>query len=173
MSRFGDWKKLEKIMRGFDRNLQKNCTVALARAGASLEGAIKERILDGKDMDPNHPFTVAMKGSSKPLIADGDLLASVNWSFIGPTAVFVGPNRKSESGVDLAALHEREEGTRIKVTPKMRGYLAAHGFHLKKETTELFIPGRPYVQPAYRDFRGKGVAKKLFSDAVTKTLKGD
>jgi len=76
VAKFGDWKRMEKIMQGFDRNLQKNCTVAIAKAGASLEGAIKERILDGKDMVPNHPFTVAMKGSSKPLVADGDLLTA-------------------------------------------------------------------------------------------------
>ena len=101
------------------------------------------------------------------------LLTSVNWAFVGPTAVFVGANRTSESGADLAALHEREDGTRIKVTPRMRGYLAAHGFYLKKETTELFIPGRPYIHPAYRDFKQQGVAKKLFSEAVKKTLQGE
>ena len=73
----------------------------------------------------------------------------------------------------MAELHEREEGVRIKVTPKMRAYLHARGFHLKPETTELFIPGRPYIKPAFRDFKAKGHIKGLFGKAVEKTLEGD
>jgi len=173
MTRYGKWRKLRQIMERYDRNLQKNATVALYRAGLELEGLIKNRILDGKDMAPLHPFTIAMKGSSKPLIDEGDLLGSVGFRFIELDTVFVGVHRKAADGTDIAAIHEREEGTKIKVTPAMRAFLHAHGLHLKPTTTEIFIPGRPFVKPAYEDFKEKGIPRKLFVKAVEKTLKGE
>ncbi len=86
--------------------------------------------------------------------------------------MFVGVNRKAADGTDVAALHEREEGTRVKVTPRMRAYLHARGLHLRRTTTHLFIPGRPYVKPAFREFRAKGHMSGLFAEAVGKTLRG-
>lgn len=172
MPKFGDWKRLERIMSGFDERLKKNCTVALTRAGIEMEGLIKERILSGKGMARMHPFTIAMKGSSKPLIDDGDLLNSVSHRFVAEDTVFVGVHRKAADGTDIAALHERETGTHIPVTPKMRAFLHAKGLHLKASTQALFIPGRPFVKPAYRDFVDKGIAKKHFEQAVTATLQG-
>ncbi len=173
MPKFGQWGKLRDVMKGFDRHLQKNCSVALMRAGVLLEGMIKDRIISGRDMAKLHGFTVEQKGSSKPLIDDGDLLGSVGHRFVEKNAVFVGAHRKAADGTDVAELHEREKGTRIKVTPKMRAYLHARGLHLKPETKVLFIPGRPYIKPAFRDFKAKGRMKGLFGKAITKTLKGD
>ncbi len=86
--------------------------------------------------------------------------------------MFVGAHRKAADGTDIAELHEREEGVRIKVTPKMRAYLHARGLHLKRSTTEIFIPGRPYIKPSFRDFKAKGHMKGLFGKAVERTLKG-
>jgi len=169
----GDWKKLRDVMRGFDKRLRRNCSVALLRAGVLLEGMIKDRIISGRDMAKLHGFTIDQKGSSKPLIDDGDLLASVGHRFVAKDAVFVGAHRKAEDGTDIAELHEREEGVRIKVTPKMRAYLHARGLHLKPETTELFIPGRPFIKPAFRDFKAKGLMRGLFGKAIEKTLMGD
>lgn len=171
MSRTGDWKKLKNVMRKYDRRVMKNCTVALMRAGLKLEAIIKGRIIDGKGMSALHGFTIEQKGSSKPLIDEGDLLGSVGLRVLARDAVFVGVHRKSGDGTDIAAIHEREEGTRIKVTPRMRAYLHARGLHLKAETTELFIPGRPFIKPSYRDFKERGIARELFTDAVEKTLK--
>ena len=173
MTKYGKWLKLKRIMERYDRNLRRNATVALYRAGLELEGIIKSRIIDGRDMSPLHPFTIAMKGSSKPLIDEGDLLGSVGFRFVELDTVFVGVHRKAADGTDIAAIHEREEGTRIRVTPKMRAFLHAHGLHLKPSTTELFIPRRPFVKPAYEDFKAKGISKKLFVKAVEKTLKGE
>ena len=173
MAKFGNWNKIRGVMAGFDRRIAKNCSVALARAGVKLEGMIKGRILSGRGMSKLHGFTVDQKGSSKPLIDDGDLLGSVGYRFIKRDVVFVGVHRKSVDGTDIAALHEREEGARIRVTPKMRAYLRARGFHLKKTTTHLFIPGRPYIKPAFRDFKSKGYMRGLFGKAVEDALKGD
>ena len=173
MPRFGQWNRLRDVMRGFDKRLKASCRLALVRAGVVLEGMIKDRIISGKGMAKLHGFTVDQKGSSKPLIDDGDLLGSVGYRFVEKDAVFVGAHRKAADGTDVAALHEREEGTRVAVTPKMRAYLHARGFHLKPTTTHLFIPGRPYIKPAFADFKAKGHMKGLFGKAVTETLKGD
>ena len=69
-------------------------------------------------------------------------------------------------------LRSREDGTRVPVTPRMRAFLHARGFHLKPETTELFIPGRPFLAPAVRDFRDRKVAERLVADLVDATLTG-
>ena len=171
-SRFGEWRKLQDIMEGFDNRLHRNAEKALRKAGEELASDICERILDGKDMAPLHGFTIEQKGSSKPLIDDGDLLASLGVWSIEDLAVIVGVHRKAEDGTDIAALHEREEGTRVPVTPKMRAYLHARGFHLKPETTELFIPGRPFMKPAYQDFRDRRAAEDIVVEFVEETLEG-
>jgi len=172
MPRFGQWNRLRDVMRGFDKRLRANCRLALMRAGIVLEGMIKDRIISGKGMPKLHGFTVDQKGSSKPLIDDGDLLGSVGYRFVEKDAVFVGAHRKAADGTDVAALHEREEGTRVAVTPKMRAYLHARGFHLRPTTTHLFIPGRPYIKPAFRDFKAKGHMKGLFGKAIQDTTRG-
>jgi len=180
--KYGEWKKLQDIMEGFDKRLHSNAGKALLRTGEELASDIRERILDGKDMAPLHGFTIEQKGSSKPLIDDGDLLGSVGVRFIPACragrgagredlAVIVGVHRKAEDGTDLAALHEREEGARVPVTPKMRAYLHARGFHLKPETTELFIPGRPFMKPAYEDFRDRRAAEDIVVQFVEETLR--
>lgn len=172
MPKFGDWKKCRDIMKKYDTRIRKNGTLALHKAGLKLESIIKNRILDGKGMKPLHGFTVASKGSSKPLVDGGDLLGSVGHRFVTGDAIVVGVHRKAADGTNVAAIHEREHGTRIRVTPKMRAYLHGQGFHLKPETKELFIPGRPFMAPSFRDFREKGISKELFIEAVEKTLQG-
>jgi hypothetical protein len=168
----GDWEKLKQVMGDFDARLHRNAQKALRRAGEELASDIRTRILDGKDMKPLHGFTIEQKGSSKPLIDDGDLLGSVGMRFIEELAVFIGVHRRAEDGTDIAAVHEREDGTRVPVTPKMRAFLHSRGFHLRPETTELFIPGRPFVKPAYRDFRERKSAERFAVELVEETLRG-
>ena len=47
----------------------------------------------------------------------------------------------------LASIHEY--GCKIKVTPKMRKYLAATGLHLKPTTTHITIPERAFLRNGY------------------------
>lgn len=54
---------------------------------------------------------------------------------------------------ELGAVHEF--GARIKVTPKMRGFLGYLGIHLKKETTEIVIPIRSFLRAALLTKEGK------------------
>lgn len=48
---------------------------------------------------------------------------------------------------DLAIIHEF--GTKIEVTAKMRGYLGSQGMHLKKSTTHITIPPRPFMRDSF------------------------
>lgn len=56
----------------------------------------------------------------------------------------------------LAGIHEY--GCDIPVTPKMRGWLGAHGMHLSPKTTHIHIPERSFLRAGY-DKEGKAVAK--------------
>lgn len=127
---------------------------------------LRHKLLRGKT-------PILLDEAIEPLVADGDLLNSVGSRFVRTDAVFVRVHRREEDGTDVAAIQQREEGTLSRVTPKMRAYLHARGFHLKPSTTELFIPGRPFIKPSYRDFRRKGIAKKLFGKATKRTLEGE
>lgn len=43
----------------------------------------------------------------------------------------------------------QEYGVKIQVTPKMRGFLASRGLHLKKTTTHITIPERSYIRAGW------------------------
>jgi len=57
------------------------------------------------------------------------------------------------------------EGMRIRVTPKMRGWLASHGLWLKRETKVITIPPRPFIDPVMQDAEEKVVA--ILESALT------
>lgn len=67
--------------------------------------------------------------------------------------------------LDMAGLGAVQEfGARIKVTDKMRGYLAyAFGVHLKKTTTEIVIPARSWLQKPLE--RSADLRKKVRKNA--------
>lgn len=68
----------------------------------------------------------------------------------------VGYVKNSELSM-IAAVHEY--GARIKVTDKMRGYLASQGLHLKAETSHIVIPERSFMRTG-ADLYEKDVQKK-------------
>lgn len=47
--------------------------------------------------------------------------------------------------------HVQEFGAKIKVTPKMRGYLGALGLHLKKDTAVVNVPERSTLRKAFNN----------------------
>lgn len=61
-----------------------------------------------------------------------------------------------------------EFGLKIKVTPKMRSYLAATGLPLKKETKDINIPERSFIRGAFNKYRSKinTLARKGVEDIV-------
>ena len=73
----------------------------------------------------------------------------------------------------LASIHEY--GCTIKVTDKMRDYLAATGLHLKKSTTHIKIPERAFLRNGYDDGKDEVLDKtqKLIGDVIGGTLSAD
>jgi hypothetical protein len=124
--------------------------------GAAIEAAeiIKEEIVRAyRDGVPGHqalhPFTVAMKGDAKPLFESGALADSVQVFVIRSNKrgveISIGPPDGTKESMKAAIA---EHGMVIRVTPKMRRFLAAHGLKLKSTTTTLFVPPRPVMKYA-------------------------
>lgn len=149
----GDWKKLNNILN--PQRMKSKLHAAAARVGNYGASEVKKGIVSGApggdNFKPNHPYTIAQKGSSKPLINKGDLVGSVNYKVLDNDRVFIGVNRQTKNGKDvanIAAVHEF--GCVIKVTPKMRAYLHHNGLHLKKSTEYIHIPPRPFLSPIFK-----------------------
>lgn len=65
-----------------------------------------------------------------------------------------------EDGSDMLMIaNVNEFGCNIKVTDKMRGYLAYKGLHLKASTKEIRIPERSFIRSGY-DFKKDKMIKK-------------
>ncbi|WP_341320829.1 hypothetical protein NSQ62_14420 [Solibacillus sp. FSL H8-0523] len=73
----------------------------------------------------------------------------------------------------IAAVHEY--GARIRVTDKMRGYLASQGMHLKAETSHIVIPERSFLrtgsEKAVADVQRK--ADELIGDVIAGNVSPD
>lgn len=73
----------------------------------------------------------------------------------------------------IAAVHEY--GARIRVTDKMRGYLASQGMHLKAETSHIVIPERSFLRTgadrAIADIQRK--ADQLMGEVITGNISPD
>jgi hypothetical protein len=93
---------------------------------------------------PLHPFTMSRKSGRKDrqLHDKGTMRAGVTAIQVKEREWQVGFSNDRLAG--LALIHEF--GARIKVTDKMRGFLATRGFHLKETTKHLVIPARPRWQ---------------------------
>jgi hypothetical protein len=69
---------IEKVVDG-----KLDLAIALGRMGAWLAGKVKRAITDGDGIPPeNRPSTVRKKGSSRPLVDTGRMLAAITWSVI-------------------------------------------------------------------------------------------
>lgn len=66
-------------------------------------------------------------------------------TIISKRVIKVGILGKAGSKILMIA-NVNEFGINIKVTPKMRGYLASQGLFLKKTTTEIKIPERSFIR---------------------------
>ena len=70
----------------------------------------------------------------------------------------------------LASIHEY--GCKIKVTPKMRKYLASTGLHLKATTTHITIPERAFLRNGFDDCKDDVIAKAeaVLGDVIGGTM---
>lgn len=175
----GDWAKTKAFLGRLDKEFQKAYKTGLSRVGQAAEKSLKKGMTEGtpggQKYTPNHPFTIDRKGSSKPLINQGDLRNSIKSKVVNGTTVFVGINRSAQGKdgkplVNIAAIHELGDGKGgdllIEVTPKMRAYLHSQGLHLKKDTKYVRIPRRPTFEPVFE--AEKDNWQELFVKTVAK-----
>lgn len=152
----------------FARRLKTNIRKATALNALAAAKKMRQVIQDG-GLKANAPLTVALKGSSKPLVAGGDLFQSITVQEINEDEQFVGVLR-TEGGFNLVEI--LHEGTTIPVTPAMRWmflllakasagemdpsklegraaelFQAFQGWKpLAAGTTNIAIPERPFVR---------------------------
>ena len=166
--KYGDWNRALEIMQGIEARYDRAVNRGLHRVGVHVRDKIKRGIRDqapgGVPFAPLHPLTIAAKGSSKALIDTGNMVGAIAYKIASPEQVFVGllrtaVNKKGEELANLGHIHEF--GRIVKVTPKMRGYLAAAlGLHLKPDTVAITIPARPFLRPVLDAEKGEVV--KIF-----------
>lgn len=171
----GQWKEVKNLFnaRGFSSRLKAEQTRYLEAIGIALQGLMIQIIVTDKPFKENSALTVALKGSSTPLVNDGDLVGAITHLVAGKV-VFIGVLRGSDSINIAEILHD---GAKIKVSKAMRGFFyALHKKNpaikpLKKSTKYIIIPARPFAKETLED---KGVrpfitqnGQKMLTAALT------
>ena len=77
--------------------------------------------------------------------------------------------RYAEVGSDKVYAPIHELGGSIRVTKKMRGYLHYKGIHLRKSTTRITMPPRPFLQPALE--QASHEFSRIFVNELSKELR--
>mgnify|MGYP001551498805 CR=1 FL=1 len=156
----GDWDKVFKML---DPTVFKQIArLGLQKIAAFYEGKIKENIvsggqLAGKPFLENAPSTINAKGSSKPLIAKGELVANVKAYEVSNNTFFVGVKRgnaRTKEGRDYADIAATHEWGAIVPT---------------KSGIRFTVPPRPFMGPVLEKF--KGDALKIFRTTMLGWLK--
>lgn len=152
----GDWEKLASIL---DPNrMKKKLNVTTKQLGFYAASVVKTGIRDGapggKAFIANSALTVERKGSSSPLIDQGDLVGSITYDDIDLNTVWVGVKKGSRSKkgnnlVDIAWVHEF--GCTIRITSQRRKTLGSRGVNLKPNTRYIVIPERSFLRATLND----------------------
>jgi hypothetical protein len=144
---------------------------------------IRSQAPGGEDFEPLADSTIDMKGSSKALIDNGDMIRSIGLEDVGEDGWFVGVNRTAENDEgmpfeNLAEIHEfGTEPYRIPITPKMRGFFFALNtkgiFDNPISPDKMFIehpgvPARPFLRPVFDEFTED--AEDLFAKSVKRQI---
>ena len=140
----GDWNKLAKTLTVpvLNKSIERYSKIASKRAGLLVVREIKKQI-KRVSSPPNSPVTINRKGSSSPLIADGDLFGAPTHIVLGPFVVWVGiPAGKthSETGVSLATIARVLEGGEVGRPPQVT-------YIRPKRAQALFVPLKKDVKP--------------------------
>lgn len=144
----------------FSKLLKRNVRKAQRRNSLAAEGEMKRRIDAGRSLAKNSPITVAIKGSSRPLVDGGDLKASINHLLVRWDLAFIGVLRTKKVSDENGRTHDLlniafilHEGATIKVTQRMRNYFRfmarlypGRWFPLKSSTQVIRIPPRPFLK---------------------------
>lgn len=169
----GDWKIAKKVLdaapAAFDRALK----AAIKHEAETIAGMIRKRIA-GNTPPPNAPSTIMQKGSSKTLIASGEMQKTVQVVWRGKFQAFIGIPASAKKGVArLADIHENGKVIVQQMTDKQRRFLHAmfKGGGQRTGGTGIIvihIPARPFIKPAFEEYQKQ--AKPKFLEALTEGL---
>lgn len=152
--RFGQWDIAKRAFKTgrIRAEVSRLAQVVGEKQAKALREQIAKTILDGQAGGPPlSPATVEMKGSQTPWFNTGVLAKSIDLVRLGKFTWGIGfkSGTGSHRDMDVAAIAIINEfGATIKVTERMRGFLAARGIFLQKATKVLIVPARPVVRPA-------------------------
>ena len=201
--KFGDWGKVRDILGNASKQINEAAKKALLQEGHFLRGEMVKGIRDqapgGKAFKPLSPLTLAARRlnkfrGTKALMVRGDLRNSISVSFHRGT-VFVGVLRtaKSKKGkplINIAEVQEYGVIFALKITPKMRKFLAVlyreayderalalqswfrGGRSMGKSMLVIRIPARPYVRPTFEKHAKPGDVRKRLEERMAKLLRG-
>lgn len=113
----GDWKKFESRLDARARaRVLRASDMGTRRAALYLTGQVRKEIQSGS-FKPDSPMTIALKGSTKPLIDKGRLYQSITNQRVRRAVYFIGINMQNQAYNIGKVLHD---GVTIKVTARMR-----------------------------------------------------
>lgn len=150
----------------FKKRMQTEIGKATALNALLAEGAIKAGIASGKGMAKNSKFTIALKGSSRPLVASGELLKSIigrkiRWDYAVAGVLKSRAVRDKSTGQTNDVLNIAQilhGGATIHVSDKMRrfffwmasryekGEIKEPWKPLSRRTKVIVIPPRPFLE---------------------------
>lgn len=182
----GDWDAFRTLI----TNLTPGFRIALkaaARKNAKLlirevKKGIKDQSPGGQKFTPLHSLTVEEKsslsgvgstGANRALIRYGDMVNAISYELDEQGGFTVGfpadaTNRSGENVNMIATV--MESGITITVTDKMRNYFASQGRPLKKSTSHIDVPARPFLEPVFE--KNKNIIMNNYRMAIERILKG-
>ena len=184
MSRFertGDWDRLARTLdpRRLREALVREVGQATRRNALLVRTEIRDRIR-GKRYTANAALTVAIKGSSTPLVDTALLLQNVTDKVLSPFEAIVGVMRGAvaKDGGDLVNLGiVLHEGATVRVTAAMRRFFyfkaaeqPGRWFPLRATTQAITIPGRPFVRDVAEDQAVRGRVEANWHAAVERSF---
>jgi len=100
----GQWDEAMSAMKRLPAALTRNLEIATKANAITVRDSIKKTIYETDPRwAPNAPLTIAMKGSSRPLIQHGDFVKNVEVQPLLPGLYFVGWKRgvKNQDGIEI------------------------------------------------------------------------
>ena len=181
-----EWEKWEKLVNAgrFRQRLALGVKTSMTKACVMLKGKIKRRI-KAKDYAKNAPLTVAVKGSSTPLVNDSDLWRAIAYrTYEGGFKAFVGilrTTKRGANGKDLINVAETlHDGRTIQVTQRMRGYFARMARKhpgvwrpLSPATNTIKIVARKFIEDPATEFDTVAEIQMLWREGVRYGLTGE
>lgn len=164
---FGDWNQLAEQLNaeGFEQRVREVGRKANTRIGLQGVAEIRRSIRAG-EYEPNSAATIALKGSSKPLVDRGDLQRAITFEVQQGRdnrgrfnskggSVTIGVNRRSPKANIAEALHEgftidlrKHPQVRKAVMAKLRekGFQATSSSGGQGSADVWVVPPRPFIE---------------------------